>query len=69
VQALLPVTFTNGVDMADDPKKKKADGKKVSQQKHEVDYLVKQTGKTPAAVKKAIKDAGPGRAEVKKALK
>lgn len=69
MQALLPVTFTNGVDMADDPKKKKVDRKKVSQQKHEVDYLVKTTRKPAAEVKKAIKDAGPGRAAVKKALK
>lgn len=55
--------------MADDPKKKKADAKRVSTQEHEVDYLVKTTGKSRAEIERAIKDVGPSRAKVLERLK
>lgn len=53
----------------DDPKKKKADAKRVSQQEHEVDYLRRTTGLSEAEIKKAIKQHGPSREKVLKALK
>jgi len=55
--------------MADDPKKRGQDSKLVSQQQHEVDYLVKTTGKSRAEVERAIKDVGPSREKVLKKLK
>lgn len=54
--------------MADDPHKKEQDSKLVSQQPHEIDYLVRTTGKTREQVIRAITDHGPSRAEVLKAL-
>ncbi|WP_425724478.1 DUF3606 domain-containing protein [Hydrogenophaga sp. R2] len=52
----------------DDPKKKKADSKLVSQQPHEVSYLAKKTQQTKEAVKQAIQAAGPSRKAVVKKL-
>jgi len=52
----------------DDPKKKRQDAKLVSQQPHEQAYVVRKTGKTPAAVKKATQQAGPSRKAVMKKL-
>lgn len=52
----------------DDPKKKEQDGKLVSLQDHEVDYLVRTTGKTRQQVIDAIKAHGPSRPAVLKAL-
>lgn len=52
----------------DDPKKKEQDSKLVSQQPHEIDYLVRTTGKTRQQVIDAIRNHGPSRAEVLKAL-
>lgn len=47
-----------------------ADRKRVAGgQKHEVDYVAKKTGKPAAAVKKAVKKAGPSRTKVERALK
>jgi hypothetical protein len=47
-----------------------ADRKRVAgEQKHEVAYVAKKTGKTPEAVKKAVKAAGPSRDKVEKKLK
>ncbi len=54
--------------MADDPKKRGQDSKLVSQQQHEVDYLVKTTGKPRAEVERAIKEVGPSREKVLKKL-
>lgn len=53
----------------DDPKKKGADAKRVSQQDHEVDYLKKTTGKSEADIRAAIKKVGPMRENVVKELK
>jgi hypothetical protein len=52
----------------DDPKKKEQDSKLVSQQDHEIGYLVKTTGKSRQQVIDAIKQHGPSRAAVLKAL-
>ena len=52
----------------DDPKKVKQDGKLVSQQPWEVQYVKKVSGKPSAVVKQAIKDAGPSRKAVMKKL-
>lgn len=53
---------------SDDPKKKKQDAKLVSQQPHEQAYVARKTGKPPAEVKKATKEAGPSRKAVMKKL-
>ncbi|MGQ3001263.1 MAG: DUF3606 domain-containing protein [Hydrogenophaga sp.] len=53
----------------DDPKKKKQDGKLVSRQDHERDYLAKTTGKSLAEIEKAIKAVGPSREKVLQYLK
>ncbi len=55
--------------MADDKSKKGADGKLVSQQKHEVDYLAKKHDLPPPLVKKVIASEGPSRAAVESYLK
>jgi len=55
--------------MSDDPKKKKEDSPRVSQQKHEVDYLKKKFSYvTKEEVREYIKELGPTREEVEKAL-
>lgn len=54
--------------MADDPKKTKQDRKLVSQQPHEIRYVVKKTGLPAPAVKQAVKDSGPSRKAVMKKL-
>lgn len=53
----------------DNPNKKKQDGRLVSQQDHEVDYLKKTTGKSEAVIRKAIEKVGPSREKVLKELK
>ena len=57
--------------MADNKSKRgKADRIRVSgSERYEVAYEAKKTGKSPAAVKKAIKAAGPMRKNVEKKLK
>ena len=57
--------------MPDDKAKKgQADRQRVAgTQPHEVAYVAKKTGKSPAAVKKAVKEAGPARDKVEKKLK
>ncbi|WP_395023378.1 DUF3606 domain-containing protein [Dongia sp.] len=57
--------------MADDKSKRgKADRIRVAGgERYEVAYVAKKTGKSPAAVKKAIKAAGPMRKKVEKKLK
>lgn len=57
--------------MADDKSKRgKADRSRVAGgERYEVAYVAKKTGKSPAAVKKAIKAAGPMRKNVEKKLK
>jgi hypothetical protein len=52
----------------DDPKKTKEDGKLVSQQDHEVDYLKKKTGLPEPTIRKAIEKVGPSRAKVMEEL-
>ncbi len=50
-------------------KRGKADRSKIaSGEKYEVDYAAKKAKTTPAAVKAAIKNVGPSRAKVEKAL-
>ena len=57
--------------MPDDKSKRGgADRKRVAgEQKHEVAYVAKKTGKSPATVKKAVKAAGPSRFKVETNLK
>ncbi|GAB2179141.1 DUF3606 domain-containing protein [Dongia sp. agr-C8] len=57
--------------MADDKSKRgKADRIRVAGgERYEVAYVAKKTGKSPTAVKKAIKAAGPMRKKVEKKLK
>ena len=57
--------------MPDDPKKTgKADRDRVAGgQKHEVAYVAKKLGKSPSAVKAAVKAAGPMRKNVEKKLR
>jgi len=47
-----------------------ADRKRVAgEQKHEVAYVAKKTGKSPEFVRKAVKKAGPSRSRVEEELK
>jgi len=54
--------------MADDPKKKGADGKLVSQQPHEVKYLEKKHELPAPLIKKVIEQVGPSRQKVEQKL-
>lgn len=55
--------------MADDPKKKKQDGKLVSSQKHELKYTAKDNKVPVQKVKEAKVAVGPSRAKIEKKLK
>jgi hypothetical protein len=54
--------------MTDNPHKKKADGKLVSQQKHEIDYLARKTGLPKPLVSNVQKQVGPSRTKVEQKL-
>ena len=56
--------------MPDNPKKTgAADRKRVSQQRHEIAYESKASGRSAAATKRATATAGPMRKQVRKALR
>ncbi|RVQ01455.1 DUF3606 domain-containing protein [Sinorhizobium meliloti] len=50
--------------MADNPKKKGRDGELVSEQEHEVAYLMRTAKVTRQKALKAIREAGPNREKV-----
>ena len=50
--------------MSDDPKKTPQDRKLVSNQEHEVAYVMKSAGVTRQKAKQAIAEAGPSRDKV-----
>lgn len=54
--------------MADDPRKKGADGKLVSKQPHEVKYLEKKLEMPGKLIKNVIDQVGPSRAKVEQKL-
>jgi hypothetical protein len=54
--------------MSDDPKKRHADGKLVSTQKHEVDYLARKHDLPVGMVREVAVRLGPSRAAVERAL-
>jgi NACalpha-BTF3-like transcription factor len=55
--------------MSDDPKKTGQDRKLVSNQEHEIAYVMKSAGVTRQKAKKAIDEAGPSRDKVMAYLK
>ena len=71
---LLRHRLTKEPTMAKATKKKTTRGRKqdrarvASGQKYEVDYEAKKTGRSPSAVKKAVKKVGNGRKKVEKRL-
>jgi hypothetical protein len=54
--------------MADDPNKKKHDGKLVSTQPHEVRYIADKKNLPPPLVKTIIEQVGPSRQKVERKL-
>ena len=50
--------------MSDDPKKTSQDRKLVSNQEHEIAYIMKKAGVTRQKAKQAIDEAGPSREKV-----
>jgi hypothetical protein len=55
--------------MSDDPKKTGQDRKLVSNQEHEIAYIMKSAGVTRQKAKQAIEKAGPSRDKVMAYLK